>query len=119
MIKIIILFVTILFFAMKTFAQIEGDIVDEKDEGVPNAIIIASDSTGKVIDTVKSDKRGYYEFKGLRSGKYIIKAKVPGFVSAVYQNIEVSAAPTRANDGDDTYYAIRLDISLIRVKVPK
>lgn len=119
MIKIIILFVTILFFAFNSVAQIEGDVVDEKDKGVPNAIITASDSTGKVIDTVKSDERGYYEFKGLRADKYIIKATAAGFVPAVYKNVEVHATPTGANEGDDTYYAIRLDISLAPAKVPK
>lgn len=117
--KIIILFATILLFVISAFAQIEGDVADQKDKGVPNAFIIATDSAGKVVDTVKSDERGFYEFKGLRLGKYIIKAKAAGFLPAVYKNVEVNASPVGANEGDDTYYAIRLDIALTPAKVPK
>ena len=45
------------------FCQIEGVVIDKKRIAISNATIIVTDSTGKAIDTVKSDKRGGYVFK--------------------------------------------------------
>ena len=115
--ELILFFETMLLFTVSAFAQIEGDVVDKEDKGVPNALIIANDTTGKDVDTVKADERGFYEFKRLPPGKYTIKAKASGFLPAVYKNVEVNTAPAGGNERDDTYYAIRLDISLIRAKV--
>lgn len=105
--------------AVTAFGQVEGDVLDEKNKAVTNAVITATDSTGKIVDTVRTDQRGFYFFKKLKPGKYKIEAKAPGFLPAVYKNVEVNAAPAGANEGDDTYYAITLDITLIRTKVPK
>lgn len=116
--KIILLLGTMLLLAGSVIAQIEGDVVDQKDKGVPNALVTATDTARKVTDTVRSDERGFYSFKGLKSGKYKIEAKAVGFLPAVYY-VKVNAAPDGANEGDDTYYAETLDIILTRPKVPK
>jgi hypothetical protein len=102
-----------------SFAQIEGLVADKTKLGISNAVIIATDSTGKAIDTVKSDKRGGYAFKGLKPGKYNIEAKAPGFLLASYKNIVVTIAPEGTDDSDDTYYAVRVDITLAPVKASK
>ena len=106
-------------FAINSYAQIEGDVIDQKNKGLPNAFIIAIDSAGKIMDTVKSDERGFYEFIGLPAGKYTINAKANGFLPVVHKNIEVKPTPAGVNQKDDTYYAISLDIRLAPAKVSK
>ena len=100
------------------FCQIEGVVIDKKRIAISNATIIVTDSTGKAIDTVKSDKRGGYVFKDLKNGKYNVEARAAGFLASVYKNIEVTDPPEGTDEEDDTYYAIRVDIILTPVKTP-
>ena len=116
--KILVVLGIVLFNAGNAFSQIEGMVADQKNTGIANVIIIAIDSTSKVIDTVRSDKRGGYAFKKLQPGKYSIEAKATGFQTAVYKNIQVGIPSEGMDAGDDTYYAIRLDIILMPAKVP-
>ena len=60
---------TILLFTFNASAQIQGDVVDQKNKGIVNAILIATDTIKKVADTVKSDNRGFYVFNRLKPGK--------------------------------------------------
>jgi hypothetical protein len=115
-----ILFISLLAFLInaKVLGQVEGIVIDGKKIAIQNAIIIVTDTTGKAIDTVKSDKRGGYAFKGLKPGKYNIETKATGFLKAIYKNIEITAATEGTDEGDDTYYAIRLDIILTPDKKP-
>jgi hypothetical protein len=109
-----------LLLAFGAFAQIEGDVADQKNKGVPDAIIIATDLARKVADTVKSDKRGFYEFKGLKPGKYIIEVKAAGFQSSTQKNVVVNEEDTGAPKGEeDLYWGQRLNITLTSAKVLK
>ena len=81
--------------------------------------MIVSDSTGKFIDSTRSDDRGGYAFKGLKPGTYIVAAKAQGFISSTNENIKVTTPPEGTDEDDDTYYAIRLDIILSPVKTQK
>ena len=118
--RILLSFGIMLLFAVSAFAQIQGDIVNLTGQGVPNAIITATDTVTKVIDTVKSDIRGFYAFNGLRPGNYIIEAKAAGFRSAIYKNIRINEGETGAIKGElDLYRGQRLDISLTPAKIPK
>ena len=54
-------------FTLKAFCQLEGDVLDQNNKSVNNAIVIATDSTGKLVDTVKTDDRGFYFFKKLKT----------------------------------------------------
>ncbi|HNR17662.1 MAG TPA: carboxypeptidase-like regulatory domain-containing protein [Chitinophagaceae bacterium] len=101
--------------AFTAFSQVEGDVTDDKNKGITNVVITATDSTGKTLDTVKTDERGFYFFLKLKPGKYKIEAKAPGFVNATH-TIRVNTAPADSNDNDDTYYAETLDIILKRPK---
>ncbi|NOT51858.1 MAG: carboxypeptidase regulatory-like domain-containing protein [Chitinophagaceae bacterium] len=116
--KIIIFLGLLQLFALKAFCQLEGDVLDQTNKAITNAIVIATDSTGKVVDTVKTDQRGFYFFKKLKQGKYKIEGKAPGFQPAIY-TIRIEETPKDANDGDDTYYAETLDIILKRPKTTK
>ena len=108
-----------LLFTISTVAQIEGEVVNEQNKPVPNVIITATDTTGKVVVSVKSDKRGFYAIDSLLPGKYKVEARASGFITAVFKNIEVTTPPKGTNKSDDTYYAISLDITLTRLKNPK
>ncbi|MEP6617515.1 MAG: carboxypeptidase-like regulatory domain-containing protein [Ginsengibacter sp.] len=118
MLRLIFLSGTMLLIGFNSFGQIEGVVIDQKKIAILDAIIIVTDTTGKAIDTVKSDKRGAYAFKSLKPGKYNVEAKMAGFLPAIYKNIEITTAPEGTDEHDDTYYAIRLDIKLILAKVP-
>lgn len=118
--RITLSFGIILLFVINSFAQIQGGVFDQKKEGIPNAIIIATDSARNFIDTVRSDKRGFYAFKGLKPGKYKIEAKAPGFMTAVFENIQANQEdPDEGIDRDDISSATRLEIVLKPAKVPK
>ena len=107
-----ILFITALLssIAVKSFCQIEGVVIDKKRAAITGATIIVKDITGKALDTVRSDQRGGYFFKGLKPGKYIVEANATGFNRFISKSIEVTLPPEGTDEGDDSYYAIRLDI---------
>lgn len=111
-------FVTVLFMNAG-LAQIHGDIVDQKEKGIMNATIIAIDSVRNSADTVKSDSRGFYAFKGLQPGRYKMEARAAGFQTAIIRSIEVRVGETGEIEDVDMYRGQRLDIILSPVKVPK
>ena len=115
----IILFGILLLFVVSASAQIQGDVVDSTDKGIGNAIIIATDTVKKIADTVKSDKRGFYSFTGLKPGKYKIEIKAESFRTIVIENIVVKEEDTGFLVGGDMYRGQRLDIILNPAKVPK
>jgi Carboxypeptidase regulatory-like domain len=86
---IVLSFIIICLTTIKGFTQIQGGVFDQKKSGISNALVIASDTSGKVIDSVRSDKRGFYMFNGLTSGKYRIEAKAMGFLPSVHDNIHL------------------------------
>ena len=119
--KRLILFLgAMLFLILRGSAQIQGGVFNQKGEGIPNAIIIATDSVRKSIDTAWSDKRGFYIFRVLKLGKYKIEAKAPCFNPSVYENVEVNEEESSENTGkNDESFATRLEIILKPAKVPK
>lgn len=116
--KIIVFWGLLSLFTAKAFCQLEGDVLDQTGKVITNAIVIATDSTDKVVDTVKTDERGFYFFKKLKPGKYKIVGKAPGFQPVIH-TVLIEQAPKDANDTDDTYYAETLDIILKRATAPK
>jgi hypothetical protein len=115
--RITLLFGTICLLSLKALGQIQGDVIDQKDKGVPNAFIIATDTTRKIVDTVKSDSRGFYEFKNLKPGKYKIEVKANGFKPTVIENIVVKEGDVGIFEVD-LYRGQRLDITLTPAKIP-
>lgn len=113
------LFTSIAFmmFSVNCFSQIEGDVVDSKEKGLDSAVINAFDSTGRIVETVRSDKRGFYFFKDLHIGKYKIEAKAPGFQTAVFENVKVRIELSDTDKGGkDISASTRLDIILVQKK---
>ena len=119
MIKIIV-FGASLLLTVTAASQIQGDVAGINDKGVPNAMIIATDSIRNTVDTVKTDSRGFYDFKGLKPGKYKIEVKAAGFQVAVIESVEVKEGDTGLLEGEeDLYRGQRLDFKLISAKAPK
>lgn len=116
--KITSLFIGAFLYSNILLAQVEGDVVDPNDIGIGKAILTATDSTGKLIDTATTDKRGFYFFKSLKPGRYNIEAKADGYTAYIFENIVVKKEYNRANEWDDTYYAIRLDF-ILKPKNPR
>lgn len=116
--RIVFLLVSAQFFVIIAFAQIQGDIVDQNNKGVPNATIIATDSLKNKVDTARSDNRGFYSFNGLAPGKYKIQIKAAGFKLVVLPNIVIKEGETGAIVGGDLYNGQRLDIVLSPAKLP-
>ncbi|HMK25715.1 MAG TPA: carboxypeptidase-like regulatory domain-containing protein [Chitinophagaceae bacterium] len=116
--KIIFFSGAILGFCVRSFSQIQGDVTDPKDKGIPNAIIIATDSVKKSVDTVKSDSRGFYSFDHLKPGNYKIEIKAAGFQPVIIKNIVVKEGEIGLVE-DDLYNGQRLNITLNPAKVPK
>lgn len=100
------------------FTQIQGDVVDQNNKGIAGVIIIATDSLRNVIDTVKSDNRGFYSFNNLTPGNYKIQMKATGFKLVVIENILVKKDQTGVITGGDLYNGQRLDIILSPAKLP-
>jgi hypothetical protein len=116
--KIFILFLGLMWLVtLNSYAQIQGDVVDTREKGIHNAMIIAIDSLTRTADTVKSDNRGFYEFKGLKPGKYKIEVKAAGFKPAFVENIVVKEGDIGAYE-IDLYRGQRLDITLSPAKLP-
>ena len=102
-------------FGIQALGQVEGDVTDKTLKSITNAIIIATDTVTKKVDSTKTDERGFYYFTGLKPGIYKIEARAPGF-QPTSSYFKVNKAPEGANETDDTYYAETLDIVLIRPK---
>ncbi len=93
--KTLILFGTILLFAVSVLAQIEGRVVDSKGHGIPNVTVTATDEDGQVARSVTTDEDGHYEFENLEPGKYKVTAKGPAsFRPAVRENVNVAEDET-------------------------
>lgn len=116
---ILLLFVTMIIFIVNVSAQIEGDVVDQKDNGIRNAIVIAIDTLRNIADTVKTNERGFYIFKTLKKGNYKIEVKAAGFLTALFQNVKVIKDISIPVDEErDVTNATRLDITLKNEKGP-
>ncbi len=109
--KMILLPGAVLGFTLRSLSQIQGDVLDGKEKGIPNAMIIAMDSAGKSADTVRSDTRGFYSFNNLKPGSYRIEVRAAGYQTAVIKDILVKKEDIGLVD-DDLYAGQRIDVSL-------
>jgi hypothetical protein len=119
LLKFFVLTGTLWMFTITGHSQIQGGVLNEKKQGIADALLIARDTVGNIIDSVRSDKRGFYTFKLLKKGKYNIEASAIGFTLKVFKNIEViNEEPAEKNERDDISGATRLEIVLTPTKTP-
>ena len=94
-----------------TAYQIEGQVIDQREKGMPNIALTVKDTSGKVLGTVKSDNLGYFGFKGLKQGKYKVETKVAGF-----RPVSNNAMVDEVEAGDDQYQATWIYMVLAPLK---
>ncbi|HKT48431.1 MAG TPA: carboxypeptidase regulatory-like domain-containing protein, partial [Candidatus Acidoferrales bacterium] len=78
-----LLAVFVLFWPLRSSAQndpasLRGQVTDPSKAVVPATTVLLATPSGASIDT-QSNKDGFYEFKNLAPGTYVIKAVAPGF----------------------------------------
>jgi hypothetical protein len=108
-----------LLLCIKCFSQIEGDVRSNDNKRISKAVIIAMDTTKNVIDSAISVENGFYSFKNLKPGKYLIEAKSRGFENRLYKNVIVRENTLGPEEGKDRSNATRLQIVLFPAKTPK
>lgn len=89
---------------IKPFFNISGQLVidgdkDSKQEIYDNTVVVLKDSTGKELDRIMPDYLGYYDFSGIKVGKYIIEI-VPynnTNIKSVEKEVEVIFDPKLGN----------------------
>ena len=101
---------------LKSLSQIEGDVRNNNDKPIVKAVILAMDTTKKVIDSVLSAEDGFYSFNKLKPGIYLIEAKAAGFESRLYKNVIARENFLDPDDGRDLSSATRLQIVLFPAK---
>lgn len=114
--KVHLIIIALLFFSANAFSQIEGDVRSNDNKRIPKAVIIAMDTTNRIIDSVFSDDNGFYSFEKLKAGKYIIEAKATGFEKKLYKNIIAREGVLNPAAGNDISNATRLQIVLLPAK---
>lgn len=108
--------IVLLLLSVNASSQIEGDVRSKDSKRITKALIIAIDTTNKIIDSVFSDDNGFYSFEKLKPGKYLIEAKAPGFEIKLYKNVIAREKLLNPAAGNDISNATRLQIVLLPAK---
>jgi hypothetical protein len=111
--------IVLLLLSVNALSQIEGDVRDKDDKRIPKAIIIARDTANRIVDSVMTDDDGFYSFKNLKPGIFIIEAKAAGFQTMIYKNVIARQRILNPAAGNDVTNATRLQIVLAPVKKSK
>lgn len=114
--KVFVTFILSLLLCSKSYCQIEGDVRGKDDKRIAGAMIVAMDTTKNIIDSVISAENGFYTFKNLKPGIYLIEAKALGFENRIYKNVIAREKLDESKMGRDRSSATRLQIVLIPVK---
>jgi len=117
--KIFIISILILLLSSKSYCQIEGDVRGSDNKRIAGAVIVAMDTTRNIIDSVISAENGFYTFKNLKLGIYLIEAKASGFENRIYKNVIAREKLDENKMGKDRSSATRLQIVLSPIKKPK
>jgi hypothetical protein len=68
---------------------LDGRITDPSDAAVPNAAITVENVATGIKRTVVASDVGYYRVPSLPPGKFTVRVTVPGFDTAVYDNVQL------------------------------
>lgn len=98
------LIVALLFFFSLTatsFGQngtgaLRGQVADPSGAAIPGASVILTPASGSPI-TVQSDGQGFYEFKSVPAGKYVMTVSANGFTLYENDNVVIADQPLRLN----------------------
>ena len=99
--RLVVFITLILLFTASSFAQsssasLRGEITDPTGAVIPGATVSAKSSSGQTV-TVKTNRSGAYELRGLAPGKYLITLNAKGFAEAT-QDVEITAGKDQKLD---------------------
>src|SRR5207302_4043722 len=73
---------------------LNGVVTDPSGGVIAKAAVRLTDASGASLDTT-TNRDGFYEFKGLVPGTYILKAVAKGFAIFTQENVEILAGKTQ------------------------
>jgi hypothetical protein len=80
--------------AQTAFGTLRGQITDPSGAAVTDAAVLLTIPSGESTDTT-TNKEGFYEFKALAPGKYVVKVVAPGFAVFAKEDVEIAAGQTQ------------------------
>src|SRR5579863_617047 len=83
--------------AQADFGSLTGQILDPSGAAIPGAAVSITASSGQSLKT-KTNKEGFYEFKALAPGKYVVKVTSRGFAVFTSEDLEIIAGQTQKLD---------------------
>src|SRR5215831_6225128 len=86
-------------FGQSTFGTVLGTVHDPSGAAVTKAVSTITNSGTSARRSAVTDASGSYEFPNLEAGAYSLSVEAPGFQSATYTNIELTARQTVRVDG--------------------
>ncbi|MGI4979568.1 MAG: TonB-dependent receptor domain-containing protein [Janthinobacterium lividum] len=84
--------------AQDTTGTILGSVTDPSGASIPNADVTVTNTATNISSVLKTSESGAYTAPNLNPGTYSVTVKVPGFQSAVLNNIQLSAGDRRRTD---------------------
>lgn len=114
--KIFITSILLLLFCGNSYSQIEGDVREKGNKRIVGAMILAMDTTRNIIDSAISIENGFYTFKNLKPGIYLIEVRALGFETRLYKNVIARENFLGPDAGRDRSSATRLQIVLFPAK---
>src|SRR2546429_7262684 len=80
--------------AQTAAGSLNGVVTDQSGGVIAKAAVRLTDASGASLDTT-TNRDGFYEFKGLVPGTYILKAVAKGFAIFTQENVEILAGKTQ------------------------
>src|SRR5580765_1329094 len=82
----------------QTFGEITGQVTDQTGAIAANATVTATQTATNTTRTTRTNDVGLYSFPALNPGAYQVKVEVPGFQTAIRNNIELQVQQTARVD---------------------
>jgi len=79
------------------FGSLTGQVLDPSGAAIPGAAVSITASSAQSLKT-KTNKEGFYEFKALAPGKYVVKVTSRGFAVFTSEDLEIIAGQTQKLD---------------------
>src|SRR5437879_5071217 len=80
--------------AQTAAGSLNGVVTDQSGGVIAKAAVRLTDASGASLDTT-TNRDGFYEFKGLVPGTYILKAVAKGFAIFTQENVQILAGKTQ------------------------
>lgn len=80
-------------FELQRVYVVEGDVVDEDGQPVPDAEVTVNDPDGTEVASTTTDDQGHYEIPGVPAGEYELEIDPPDPLATTTVDIEVPVGP--------------------------